>query len=520
MGLPFQCLSSLGWSPKIFCAAKGCSIQTFDLGVGSQPLFSWTHPSLKQAENTNQVKETHGSPEGNEQTEQQPPSKRRKLEPDDVEPNVETESRQGAPDAPAKGGRNQKKGKAKSVPPKLEIPLVVLLTATADGSHVIAVTGRDKTLWVFEHDGKGSLTELFEGSTMLIQNYRIMPKRPCSLTLTADGRTILSADKFGDVYALPLVPDQGEDAVSTPALAPVSLQPLRGANVFTVHSQRNRRALEDQQRQRESNTKQPLPKEGPKFAHEVLLGHVSMLTSVLTAKDTKDRPYIITADRDEHIRVSRGMPQAHVIETYCLGHGSFVNALCIHPSQSGILISGGGDNELFVWNWLAAELLCTVDLLAHVRKVLPDATKLAVMKLVAFSTAEGPVVVAICERVPALFLFQLNTGNILSHRETIELRGNPLDITMLAAEQLLITTIDTADSNGEISVFDRDHNGGLLTPLASIQDTIDTEAQPALTRAELDKALYTVENLRKTDNDEGDEAAPDTLEQSSETKLD
>lgn len=233
---------------------------------------------------------------------------------------------------------------------------------------------------------------------MLIQNYRAMPKRPCSLTLTADGRTILSADKFGDVYALPLVPDKGEGAVSIPAPAPVSLQPLRGANVFTVHSQRNRRALEDQQRQRESNIKQPLPKEGPKFAHEVLLGHVSMLTSVLTAKDTKDRQYIITADRDEHIRVSRGMPQAHVIETYCLGHGSFVNALCIHPSQSDILISGGGDNELFVWNWLAGELLCTVDLLAHVRKVLPDATKLAVVKLVAFSTAEGPVVLAICER--------------------------------------------------------------------------------------------------------------------------
>lgn len=91
---------------------------------------------------------------------------------------------------------------------------------------------------------------------------------------------------------------------------------------------------------------------------------------------------------------------------------------------------------------------------------------------------------------------------------------------MLAAEQLLITATDTADSNGEISVFERDHNGGLLTPQASIQGTIGTEAQPALTREDLDKALYTVENLRKTDNDEGDEAAPDTLEQSSETKLD
>ncbi|KAI0459385.1 hypothetical protein F5B21DRAFT_456545 [Xylaria acuta] len=517
MGLPFQCLSPLGWSPKIFCAATGCSIQTFDLGAGSRPLFSWTHPSSKQAEKAGWTGEaTRGGPESEEQTEQQPPSKRRKLGSDDAESNADTEAGQGAPDAPANGEKNQKKGRAKGTPPKPEVPLVILLTATADGSHVIAVTGQDKTLWVFEHDGKGSLTEV---------SRRAMPKRPCSLALTADGRTILSADKFGDVYALPLVPGQGEDAISAPAPAsstpaPVSSQPLRGANVFTVHSQRNRRALEDQQRQRETNARRDLPKEGPKFAHEVLLGHVSMLTSVLTAKDMNDRPYIITADRDEHIRVSRGMPQPHVIETYCLGHGSFVNALCIHPSRSGILISGGGDSELFVWNWLAGELLCTVDLLAHVCKVLPDATKLAVVKLVAFATTEGPIVVAICERVPALFILQLDAGDTLSHRETIKLRGNPLDITMLAAEQLLLAGIDAADSNGEISVFERAHFGGLLTPRESIPGTTNTEAEPVLSREDLDKALYTVENLRKTGNDEGDEAAPDTLEQSLETKLD
>ncbi|KAI0486206.1 hypothetical protein F4859DRAFT_502530 [Xylaria cf. heliscus] len=519
MGLPFQCLSSLGWSPKIFCAAKGCGIQTFDLATGSRPLFSWTHPSLKPAENANQgqAKETHRSPDDDGPTGEQPSSKRRKLGSDNAESNAETEAGQGAPDTPADGEKNQKKGKAKWTPPKPEAPLVVLLTTTRDGSHVIAVTGQDKTLWVFEHDGKGSLTEVSQ---------RAMPKRPCSLALTADGRTILSADKFGDVYALPLIPDQGEDAVSTPASAPptstsVSSQPLRGANVFTVHSQRNRRALEDQQRQRETNAKRDLPKEGPKFAHEVLLGHVSMLTNVIVGKDTKDRPYIITADRDEHIRVSRGIPQSHVIETYCLGHKSFVNALCIHDSRFGILVSGGGDNELFVWNWLDGELLCTIDLLAHVRNVLPDATKLAVVKLVAFGSIEGPVVVAICERVPALFILQLEMGNTISHIKTITLRGNPLDITMVAAEQFLLVAIDSADTNGEVLVFERGHDGALLTPKESIQGTTDIEAQPALSREDLDKALYTVENLRKTDNDEErDEVAPDTLAQSPETKLD
>lgn len=225
-----------------------------------------------------------------------------------------------------------------------------------------------------------------------------MPKRPCSLALTADGQTILSADKFGDVYALPLISKPEQESIPVSASAEAAPAPSRGANVFTVHSQRNRRALEDQQRQRKSNAKRDLPKDGPKFAHEVLLGHVSLLTCVLKAKDSQDRPYIITADRDEHIRVSRGMPQSHVIETYCLGHESFVSTLCQPSSRPDVLVSGGGDNALFVWDWMAGKLLGTADLSAHVREVLPDTTKIAVTKLTAYAVGDDCFVVAICER--------------------------------------------------------------------------------------------------------------------------
>ena len=52
----------------------------------------------------------------------------------------------------------------------------------------------------------------------------------------------------------------------------------------------------------------------------LILGHTSLLTSFLLSSDEK---YIITADRDEHIRVS-WFPQGYVVERYCLGHTKYV----------------------------------------------------------------------------------------------------------------------------------------------------------------------------------------------------
>jgi hypothetical protein len=48
----------------------------------------------------------------------------------------------------------------------------------------------------------------------------------------------------------------------------------------------------------------------------LILGHTSLLTAFIL---TPDETHIITADRDEHIRVS-WFPQGHTIESFCLGH--------------------------------------------------------------------------------------------------------------------------------------------------------------------------------------------------------
>jgi tRNA (guanine-N(7)-)-methyltransferase subunit TRM82 len=184
----------------------------------------------------------------------------------------------------------------------------------------------------------------------ILTRRRCMSRRPSSITITSDDTTIICADKFGDVYALPLLPSPDDDKVEQSA-TPVPEEPeqndwLPSATALTVHSGRNRKTLEEQLKRKAKGPAKS--KEPMRFKHNLLLGHVSMLTDVAYAR-VNGRSYIITADRDEHIRISRGPPQAHITEGFCFGHEAFISRICLTPS--GRLVSGGGDDHLFVWDW-------------------------------------------------------------------------------------------------------------------------------------------------------------------------
>ncbi|KAI1455714.1 hypothetical protein F4805DRAFT_435295 [Annulohypoxylon moriforme] len=526
MNLPYQCLSQLGQS-SILCAAKGTSIHTFDLNSGSSILSSWTHPLANKSEKG----ESHENEKGIIQEGQDPeedesgqrPSKKRKLSSDE-KPDVEGEN--GKADAgtvePAASGDGKKKKKQKqkseSRVQQSELPFVILLTATEDGSHVVAVTGQDKTIWVFEHDGKGTLKELSQ---------RVMPKRPSSIsiTTTADGLTILSADKFGDVYSLPLIPPTPTTTIteesttptptSTPTPTPTPSAPFKpSANRLTVHSKRNLRALEDQERILAQGQEIRKERETPTFAHDLILGHVSMLTSLATAT-SNGRPYILTADRDEHIRVSRGVPQAHVIETFCLGHESFVSALRVPAARPEILVSGGGDDEVFVWEWKTGRLLGKVDVLGRVKEVLPDASKVAVARLYSYDVRGRCYALVICELVPAIFVFELLQDNALEHVQTLSVSGSPLDVIMIPSSEgvpKLIVSIDPhqpTNSNGEaqraqsLILYELNETGN-WAPSGGIQEADDGNLD--ISKDQLENILYPVEKLRKTEFDEEAEA--------------
>lgn len=532
MKLPFHNVQVCG---DVLFAARGGNIHSFNLTDGSHISY-WRYPVEKKGGKPGVSRPEEGeSTPAPSQDEQGPPAKRVKLDPV-TSPAGDEEKTEKAADVvrPAEQNgngatpRDQKKGKKHNPRPgpmsqPLERPMVIILTATPDGRHLIAVT-QCKSIWVFEHDGQGQLKQL---------SRRTMPKRPCSLVLTPDNQTILSADKFGDVYSLPLIPagtapaPQPKDFSPSPAPASPSPGPDRPAykpqaNELTVHTGRNRQALMDQQvsirnRGNRGGTQRA---EAPTFEHTLLLGHVSLLTAVCLGRDARGRPYILTADRDEHIRVSRGTrEQAHVVEAYCLGHEDFVNRLCIPDGGGdglgGLLVSGGGDTDLFVWRWREGALLARTPLLSVVQELVPGASKVAVSGLWHWSgrSAEGgekgATVLVICERVPAIFIFTLKAAGSPEFSRTITLPGNPLELQVVNGERLLIAVEPKAREAGEYdakqSILKVEHADGEYRVsdgvVRYVPDLGDNETD--LAEEEMQMLLYSAENLRKMEFEDG-----------------
>ena len=182
-----------------------------------------------------------------------------------------------------------------------------------------------------------------------------MPKRPSAIILSPSETDIIVGDKFGDVYSLPLEHSAGPP----PEIAKPIGYTGPSASEFTVHTKRNLAALK-QQRLRQVTSSAPSAKKEEKFnfSSKLLLGHVSLLTALdftivhtatdsenVPPQDSRSRSYLLTSDRDEHIRISR-LPQPHIIESYCHGHTSFVTSLCIPQWANNIVISGSGVPDL------------------------------------------------------------------------------------------------------------------------------------------------------------------------------
>ncbi|XP_015112681.1 tRNA (guanine-N(7)-)-methyltransferase non-catalytic subunit WDR4 [Diachasma alloeum] len=97
---------------------------------------------------------------------------------------------------------------------------------------------------------------------------------------------------------------------------------------------------------------------------ELLLGHLSMLLDVLVSDDER---FVVTADRDEKIRVSH-YPNCYNIESFCLGHSKFVTNISELPHDKRMLVSAGGDGELRFWNYVEGVEVKSVGFMGHIEE--------------------------------------------------------------------------------------------------------------------------------------------------------
>lgn len=412
---------------------------------------------------------------------------------------------------------------------------VIKITVSPNHQHAVVVT-EDKLVRVFEVQADGSLVELSQ---------RAMPKRPCAVQVLPDNATILCGDKFGDVYSLPLLPEERPAEADAVPGAESELAEKKETKAFkpsasntTVHTKRNRKALEAQLKQKNltPKTKEPL-----KFEHKLLLGHVSMLTDLTFATrevEGKQRGYIITADRDEHIRVSRGPRQSHVIEGYCLGHTNFVSNICLVP-ETDLIISGGGDDWIGIWELQSFKLKRKIDIVkalneglqrakdshsdesqTHIDKVAVSGIWIIPMELGSESSntpdVQSAVAVA-CEGTPVLMVCP--TADILSDDVRFHaftgFPGSILDITTHNGTS--IVTFDDRKAPQNLATVFRLRKDKANEPPKYVQSHDDSQLMQKLCAVDaplenekaLDALLYGVANLRKRgyqNDEEGAEA--------------
>ena len=194
---------------------------------------------------------------------------------------------------------------------KAPAPAIIRLAIISDDSTVAVTVADDKSLCVYD----------VAPETLTLRSTRKLLKKASSISFGPTGPAggIVVTDKVGDcfLYSLNPLPDSGKERPSN----------------FVVNSD---------------------PSLNPDAT--LLLGHVSILTAHALSQDGR---HIITADRDEHIRVSR-YPQSFVVERYLFGTDGFVSALCVPPKRPSVLLSAGGEPVLRIWDWQKGVQLATV----------------------------------------------------------------------------------------------------------------------------------------------------------------
>ncbi|XP_014870527.1 tRNA (guanine-N(7)-)-methyltransferase non-catalytic subunit wdr4 [Poecilia latipinna] len=189
----------------------------------------------------------------------------------------------------------------------------------------------------------------------------------------------------------------------------------------------------------------------PEKDGELKMGHLSMLLAVTISADDQ---YIITADRDEKIRVSRRR-SPYDIQSYCLGHHQFVSTLEIPTSHPHWLLSGSGDGTVKLWEFESGRKLQSWDLGQLEDDLCSDAAKgnnAAVFRIC--SSPGGRDVAVLCDGLMNVYMFTLErtSDEKLRFHSKLHFLHRPMDIGFDTKGRLWVL-LDSSDVPLQIHTF-------------------------------------------------------------------
>ncbi|XP_003419034.2 tRNA (guanine-N(7)-)-methyltransferase non-catalytic subunit WDR4 isoform X1 [Loxodonta africana] len=209
---------------------------------------------------------------------------------------------------------------------------------------------------------------LFRTKPWQCLSVRTMVRRCTALTFTASEEKVLVADKSGDVYSFSVLEPQGRGKLE--------------------------------------------------------LGHLSMLLDVAVSPDGR---YVLTADRDEKIRVS-WLAAPHSIESFCLGHTEFVSRIFVVPDHPELLLSTSGDGTLRLWEYRSGRELhrCLVTSLQEPGA--PQREKRFTASRIAYCRQDSCVALQ-CDGIPVVYIFQLDAlRQLLVYKQQLSFQHRVWDV--------------------------------------------------------------------------------------------
>ncbi|KFR08478.1 tRNA (guanine-N(7)-)-methyltransferase non-catalytic subunit WDR4, partial [Opisthocomus hoazin] len=176
----------------------------------------------------------------------------------------------------------------------------------------------------------------------------------------------------------------------------------------------------------------------PQADGKLELGHVSLVLDVTLSPDDQ---YILTADRDEKIRVSLAKAP-YIIVSFCLGHREFVSKILVTPNYPDLLLSASGDSTLRLWEYKSGEeVYC-----CHLSSICgPEATKTDQKYTVSRITycCQGSYAAILCDSIPTVYVFQLDAiARQLVYKQKISLKHKVWDIAFEETGDLWILQED------------------------------------------------------------------------------